>query len=395
MTPAVDTTPTSEHKAPEGTEVPGGLEKPPPPNPDNIVEKISGAMIPVTIVAIWLYSLISGAWSTEKPKLDVVTSAVRDTFVSQWNISGRVVHTDDGRPMRVRVWAVAVDPAGNRFSPPEDITDSAGRFQLEPIPAFLTRDTAQANLATEVTVHASTIAADDSTRLLGQENLRLSAAGRVRWTSPDPFALIFIGILFLSTVIIGLVQSGKSDWARRTKYFALVVLSLLFTLTMIVVIAVGLKNVNEDSRAGDVISLGFANIYQGSYVKDVPPEWLLSFTAPEPSALGAVSHGFGVPLWLLLVAVLGSGVYTIALLVKHVNEEPGDEKEYRARVGNLVSHQFYMLFSPLGAVLIYQLMVAAGSASVQVTVAFVIFAAGVAANALLDQAVKKVQEVLR
>jgi hypothetical protein len=297
--------------------------------------------------------------------------------------------------MRARVWAIAVDPWGNRFSPADAITDASGRFRLDPIPAYLTRDTSQANLATDVTVHARATGDQDSTVLRGEENLRLSGAGRVRWTTPDPLALLSIGVVFILSVVIGLIQPRNTEASRRTKYFTLVVLSLLFTLTMIALIAVGLKNVNADSRAGDVISLGFANIYQGSYVKDVPPEWLFSLTAPQTWTQDRVSQGFGVPLWLLLVAVLGSGVYTIALLVKHVNEDPRTDAEYRARIGNLVSHQFYMLFSPLGAVLIYQLMVAAGSASVQVTVAFVIFAAGVAANALLDQAVKKVQEVLK
>src|SRR5690606_12158615 len=137
---------------------------------------------------------------------------------------------------------------------------------------------------------------------------------------------------------------------------------------------------------GDVISLGFANIFRGTYVKDQPPEWLFSLTSPWVNVESGVASGFGAPLWLLLLAVLGSGVFTVALLVKHVKDpiDFRDDTPFRARVEEIVRHQFYVLFSPLGAVLVYQLMVAAGAGAVQATVAITIFAAGIAVNMLLD-----------
>jgi hypothetical protein len=98
----------------------------------------------------------------------------------------------------------------------------------------------------------------------------------------------------------------------------------------------------------------------------------------------------------LLVAVLGSAIFTIAVLVKHVKDpiDFGNDTMFRERIEELVRHQFYMLFAPLGAVLVYQMMVAAGAASVQATVAITVFAAGAAVNLLLDKAVRLVQDLI-
>lgn len=373
---------------------------PQPPNanqaqPSSTFDKIATASIPVTVGVVVIASWVLAAFGVGRPRLEIVNFAVQDTITKTWNIAGRVLLRDDGRPARVRVWAIAVDSAGNRFSPGDTITDAAGRFRLGPIPSWFRTDSLQ--LATDVTVFASGPNPNDSSKnIRGEENLRLTRFGRVRWVEPSPVALLSIGVIFFTAIVVGLIRvTGVRT--RRAKYYTLVVLSFLFSLTMIALIAMGLRNVNASATQGDVMSLGFANIYRGSYVKDVPPEWLFSLTTPQLWKAGEITTGFGIPLWLLLIAVLGSGVYTIALLVKHVTDQGSldNEPEYSKRIGELVQHQFYLLFSPLGAVLVYQLIVAAGAASVQVTVAMVIFAAGVAANALLAKAIKLVQEVLK
>jgi hypothetical protein len=55
-----------------------------------------------------------------------------------------------------------------------------------------------------------------------------------------------------------------------------------------------------------------------------------------------------------------------------------DDKNYCERNGELLRHQFYILFAPLGAVVVYQFLVAAGAASAQITVALAMMGAGAA-----------------
>jgi len=343
--------------------------------------------------------LVAGTWlagllGVGRPKLEIVTSASRDTAAA-WNVRGRVIIRAQGVPTAARIWGIAVDNAGNRFSPSSVVTTGEGGFELAAIPVHLTADTAQE--VTDLTVYATARMAGDSERVLrGQQSLRLSRFGRTRWVEPSPAALVSIGLIFGITILVGLIQPDQTSYRKkRAKYYTLVALSFLFTFTMIAAIAIGLRNVNASPTPDDVMSLGFANVYNGTYIKDQPAEWLFSLTAPGGSA--KVATGFGAPLWVLLIAVLGSGIFTIAILVKHVTApvDFAQDDLYRPRVGELVQHTFYIFFSPLGAVIVYQLLVAAGAASTQVTVALAVLAAGVALNLMLDKAVKAVQGVLR
>ena len=164
---------------------------------------------------------------------------------------------------------------------------------------------------------------------------------------------------------------------------------------MVVYISAGLLYVSVSAAPGDALSLGFATIFQGKYVKDVGAEWLFSLTAP--GAPNELVTGLGAPLWVLLLSVLGSGVYTISLVVNLISGKVDlDSAEaVRAQVQEIVKHQFYILFSPLGAVIVYELLVLAGSASKTVTVGIAAIAAGVALNLILNKAIKSVTDLLQ
>jgi hypothetical protein len=139
-------------------------------------------------------------------------------------------------------------------------------------------------------------------------------------------------------------------------------LAFFFTRTMIGYISLGLRWVNLNGGDNEIISLGFANVYRGTYVKEVSDEWLVSLTSPSHQG---VSKGFGVPLWLVLVSVLGTGVYTISIIVRNIKDRVDfkDVQKVRDRIEDIVRHQFYILFSPLCAALVYQLLVTAGAAN--------------------------------
>jgi hypothetical protein len=63
-------------------------------------------------------------------------------------------------------------------------------------------------------------------------------------------------------------------------------------------------------------------------------------------------------------------------------------------VESIVRHQFYILFAPVGAAFVYQLMVAAGMTAQPVTVATVALAAGVAINFLLNMALEGLTQLM-
>ena len=193
-----------------------------------------------------------------------------------------------------------------------------------------------------------------------------------------------------------LFRSFQQDSAwLKVQYFGSVALGVIFTITMVGYISVGLYKISVSASPGDALSLGFATIFQGTYVANVEPEWLFSLTAPGPISESVVT-GMGAPLWVLLLSVLGSGVFTVSLMVGHINREL--QLEDPVKVGGLVQeivkHQFYVFFSPLGAVFVYQFLVVAGAASQVVTVGTAAIAAGVSLNAILDKAIKYLSDLL-
>ena len=176
------------------------------------------------------------------------------------------------------------------------------------------------------------------------------------------------------------------------------------TVLMLTYVFVGLTRVNlvlTDSK-NDVLGFGFVNIYNGTYVKDVGPEWLLSLTAPSvPSATAPggnveISRGFGAPLWVLLLSITGSALFTILIIFRGIIEEAdfGKPEDVARRVEEVMRHQFYILFSPLGAVFVYQIMIVGGLCSQNITVALIALASGVVLSLLLDKALVMAKSIL-
>jgi hypothetical protein len=188
-----------------------------------------------------------------------------------------------------------------------------------------------------------------------------------------------------------------------------------------------------------VLSLGFAHVFKGTYVRGVDPEWLFSFTtyrvkplwpgeddqdgtsakapattpdggtaaeapvgkrpvtAParerEPTEKAASTdepaiQGLGAPLWVLLLSVLGAAVLTISMVVSWVRDplDFTDEKTLRQRLESIVRHQFYVIFAPIGSVFVYQALIVSQAASMPLAVGIAAFGSGMALNRLLDLA---------
>jgi hypothetical protein len=102
-----------------------------------------------------------------------------------------------------------------------------------------------------------------------------------------------------------------------------------------------------------------------------------------------VGRGFGAPLWVLFLSVVGASLFSLALVVEEIGTPPNfeDLSDVRRRVQVLVAHAFYILFAPLGGIFIYQFLILTKSADEPVMVAIAALGAGVTVNSILISAV--------
>lgn len=102
-----------------------------------------------------------------------------------------------------------------------------------------------------------------------------------------------------------------------------------------------------------------------------------------------VGRGFGAPLWVLFLSVVGASLFSLALVVEEIGAPPNfeDLNDVRRRVQVLVAHAFYILFAPLGGIFIYQFLILTKSADEPVMVAIAALGAGVTVNSILISAV--------
>jgi len=174
----------------------------------------------------------------------------------------------------------------------------------------------------------------------------------------------------------------------RLRYFLCLACAILLVLFMTGTLLRGMSFVAGRGTPGDLFNFGFAQIFYGSHSPEVPREWMFSFTTPQANDATGVT-GFYAPLWVMLLAVIGASLMTLSLLVaeivKPVREE--DASVIRQRTQTIVMHQFFIQFSPLGAIFVYQSLLAAKAAEEPIAVALAALGAGAAINLVLRNAV--------
>lgn len=258
------------------------------------------------------------------------------------------------------------------------------------------------------------------------------------WSSASTSALYAALVLFLFCFFYCLLPS-KIRIVSKAKHFASIVLSFGFTALMILFIGSGIQDFSTSESKSRVFALGFANIYYGSFVKGAPSDWVLSLSAPPsqqeaadetttdptetgegggseagaavpeppdpaevgqgptPRDLGAtalvtpsetLSRGFGAPIWLILLATVGAALFIVRLAVEHLRTpvDFNQPQQIRTRQAKLITYQSYVLFAPIGAIFVYQILVAAGHGDEPATIGFAALASGIAMGALLDRA---------
>ena len=404
-------------------------------------------------IGSFIYNWYSGRAATSQ--LDIVAYLEQEMSgqdaneVDSWVAKGRVLN--EGDPVsEADVWIIARDLRGQRFSPPTDRTKEDGEFRIADVPTMLS-----GSEVVEVEIHArrKPVETGKEASVLGGKVILATRGGVPLRKENIPFwSLLFLPAIFLGSMLLPFLTEEPG----RRIYVASLVLAVLFTFLMIGSISYGLAQVHYAGERGQVFSMGFASIFPGTYIEDGQEEWLFSFTSPSSgSPIATLPHderetssrpaataedsspaagaqrtarpaatppaqqastqadqrsaarlvkGFGAPLWVLLLAVLGAGILTVSLLVEQIGNPPlakqveqiGNPplaKQIRDRINIVVRHQYYILFSPIGAVFVYQMLVASGAAQTPLAVALTALGAGVAMNVILKYAVTKAKQL--
>ncbi|MBL6600903.1 MAG: hypothetical protein ISP41_18610 [Alphaproteobacteria bacterium] len=342
-----------------------------------------------------------------------VVTEVDGTKLKLWRVNGAV--TDDGElALESHVMVVLRDNAGNRFPAQYDAAD--GKFSVEIKQLYDTSLSAPPAVdVIEIHARQKTLEVWSNTASL---ELHLSGLTRANWKQATARPFTFVLGLFLFTALVTIVTLRKGIW-NQLKYYLCISLALLFTISMVYLIGVTSLELSNASKEHPT-PLGFAYVYFDSYVKDASDDWNFSLTAPatipapkiaEPrvdissttaaAALRAIDHtkpatGFGAPFWVLMLSVIGSGLYTIKLVVDNVRKgSTYSPEEVRSTAADIIQHQFYILFSPLGSIFVYQTLLLAGIGTKPLTVAIAALASGIALNVVLKKAWDAVAKILQ
>lgn len=435
----------------------------------------------IVAAAVLLISAIAALYTPVTTKqvkeLTVISSLVPSGENGQWQVQGRVLQ-DGNATQDASVWALVQYENGQHSSPPSTKTDEHGGFLIASVPhvlgdcALSDSTTTERKAPSDEPHHGTTSSLPVSTTAPshpnpgdqpGCKNAIDEATIYARWKEPnppwyrsekvfngedkvkrlskevEPVEVVGLSPLKLAPLpAIFLVSAMLPFFGLQTrrKYQVGIVLAFFFTGLMIAYLSLGLRYVTTEGKAKglDVLELGFASIYKGSYVKDVPAEWVFSFTskppkspdltaggtppangttpatvagvagapgvtpaqpapqaaAPVPGAqtTAPIDGGFGAPLWVLLISVIGAGVLTVALLVAEISKIPAPNQpdQISGHLQGVIEHQLFILFAPVSSIFVYQVMVAGKSASSSFTVALAALGAGPSLSALLTKA---------
>jgi hypothetical protein len=326
--------------------------------------------------------------------------------------------------MSARVWVVIEDRKGNRFAK-SDLTDKRGEFHLESIYPY---DFAEGTES--VMIYSSKKKWLGAGHGSGKYNYLKRSHNRNNTIDMGWLGFIFLPVVFLCSLVVCFMPTYY-----RFRYKSSLFLAIVLSLSMIAVIAVSLGYIKGEDNKEEVVTMGFGTVFQGQYAEKENSEWMFSFTTPPKEAYkGNPIKGFGVPLWVMLISVIGAGLYTISIVVWEISHRPrfyyleqnypkdldpeelaaateeeqvalkaklkenralfmGDRKIFRDRMRTIMTHQFYIIFAPLGSIFVYQILVASESANQDTMVAVVALGSGLSLSALLKAGIERSQKL--
>lgn len=295
--------------------------------------------------------------------------------------SGRVMDSQNRPVSGAWVRAECFCPGGQQCEAGPEMTKPDGSFELE-LPGEL------GGLKVSRVVFSATGTPRDGKRELRGELTRTLSGVVVKFTRMKSWPVLFIPIVVVYSLLLAL-----SDAPSRWKFWVLVLLGSVAAIWALGVLTVAITAVSKTATMGQVHSVGFASLYYGTFTPEGPSSWLVSLTDPPldaPAAAGTgagLTSGLGAPLWALFLAQIGSVLYMLVFIASFI---PADrlntEKKRVEGARGILVHQFYVVFSPLGAVFVYQLLVAGGAADGPATAALILLAAGLSLTYLLERA---------
>lgn len=348
---------------------------------------------------------------------------------SLWTIEGRVLDRGKGVGDAL-VWAIVNTKCGQQLAPNSTMTDENGAFKISftggGCNSFSDLQGANAVIQATKTTRGwcqwmdskqeghCTISIDD--KLLSKKYEYAKAI----W-SLGLIAGWFI-VCFVLALSAPTLQSKHVKWNYKTSVF------LTFGSSMAIILAFyfAIEDLVENPSAanGEVVTLGFANIYRGKFSDSRSPELIVSLGMPprvfpdsdpscpadkktreiRPIAEANLNSGesnlnsgeFGAPLWVIVLSVLGASLLTVTILLEEIGS-PVDFTNLQTLYSKrraLAQQQVFILFAPLGGIFIFQALLAAGAAEKPLTVAIAAFGAGATSNILITRAVNAARGVL-
>lgn len=235
-------------------------------------------------------------------------------------------------------------------------------------------------------------------------NLELSKSDqiikRISTQKINVFEILYLPVLFVFSLLFPIVLKSN-----KAKYLCSISAAIFFSAGMIITIAIWVSYVSEFDP-NRTLSLGFLHFSFSNDLKD----WVLSLSSPAKLQEKGGS-GFWVPIWVMMLSVIGSSLYTILLILKQITEIPkifqkgvqpkvdnssdqSANKEFTDLLEKIVRHQFYILFSPLGSIFVYQLLIMGDAAKNQTTVAITALASGIVLNSILAKALELTEKLI-
>ena len=369
-------------------------------NKTNVFAEYSDHIIVAFSLLLLIYTLWLAFRPGSKSELEILSDfspvSNQERF---YNLEGTIMH--DGNPVDTAlVWLILKDGNGNERSPvpPSCRTDSKGGFRFDSILVrenALEVDTKKAagpslevskRDVQEISIHART----KNPEMKGEKIVRVNSGG-TRLSKIEKDTVIYLLVIFIISILFPFIIKSY-----KVKYLSSIITAIFLSGGMIITIALGISFTSTLNK-GEIVSLGFAHIAQNNN------EWLFCLTSP----LNLGQSGFWVPLWVLLLSVIGASLFTVLIIVNQIKDRPvftklektggpdADElKKFQETIKDIVLHQFYMIFSPLGSVFVYQLLVIGDAATKPVTVAIAALASGPALNLILDRAINKIEEII-
>lgn len=388
----------------------------------------------------------SGATKGEtpmNPKMDS-TSAHSCTISSLWTIAGRVLDRGEGVENAL-VWAIVNTKCGQQLAPNSTMTDQNGDFKISFTGSGCNSisDLQSANAVIQATKTTRgwfhwmdskqegrcAISIDD--RVLSKKYEHAKAT----------WSLGLIASWFIVCFVLALSAPTLQSKYVKLNYKTSVFLTFGSSMAIILAFYFAIEDLVKDPSAtnGEVVTLGFANIYRGQFSDTRSPELIVSLGMPprvfpesdpscsdvknssvmRPIPEASLNSGttsvdpnsptrrpiedasfnsgeFGAPLWVIVLSVLGASLLTVTILLEEIGS-PVDFTNLQTLYSKrraLAQQQISILFAPLGGIFIFQALLTAGAADKPLTVAIAAFGAGATTNVLLTRAVNAARNVL-